>query len=371
MAERRRSSALAEDGSLLSSRAGGLSAIMGMVNESSYGLRGQGPVRQLREAALTGDEQAFNAALASGAQMAEADTGVEKTLVALAVESGNVQLARRLLEAGRPVTPPKEEGSKRNDSDHPIRVAVRLNDPQMVDLLLEFGAPEWMSVFGPRGRMHLLHFAVVEGSPDVLRLLLARGVDPNLRTPVVGETALMLPCEHHEEEIVQTLVAAGGDLSLVSEEGMTALGQTLVERRTHMIPVLVKAGADPLAMVPKWNYSAWGYAIQRDTEAQALKQLCKVCAELRGPGYARSLLHWGLRNKDLEIVRMAVAAGADVNTSFGGKTVWQVLGRSKAAEPIVRELKSAKTVRRIESAFDDEPYGEPAPPKGSGGPMPL
>lgn len=368
MAERRRSSAIGENGELLiGDGLTGMAGMAGLINESFYGINKANPGDSLRRAALLGDERAFDAALSAGVTLEQGDGDFDKTLLSLAVEGGNLKLVRRLLEAGSAML----RARKPDESSHPVRVATRLNDPAMVALLLEFGAPEWSNGnFGPRGHAHLLHWAVIDGSPDVVRLLLDRGTDPNVRTEESGETALMLPCEEHVEEIVSMLVAAGADVKLVAADGMTALAQALIDRRSHMIPLLVAAGADPLDQIPKFQHSAFAHLIQKDENPEALLQLCKACPQLLGPGYRRSVLFWGLKNKHAEIVRMAVAAGADLKDTYGGKTVWQTLGKSKAAEPILRELRAAKTQRRIESAFD-EPSEGPTPPKGSGGPTPL
>jgi hypothetical protein len=62
------------------------------------------------------------------------------------------------------------------------------------------------------------------GSPEIVRLLLERGGDPNARSGT-GWTPLMRACNASCTESARLLLAAGADLSVVNNEGYNAYGR--------------------------------------------------------------------------------------------------------------------------------------------------
>jgi len=98
-----------------------------------------------------------------------------------------------------------------------------------------------------------LYNACFAGQPEVVRLLLARGADPNkrltYRSPVdgrieVGVVALMLA---GSAPIVEMLLGAGADPKAKMEDGRTVLMRLIGVAPSDVIRRLIDAGADPAA----------------------------------------------------------------------------------------------------------------------------
>jgi ankyrin repeat protein len=83
----------------------------------------------------------------------------------------------------------------------------------MVELLINAGADA--KATGPNGETMLM-FAARNGNPEVIRLLVAAGVDINAREPLRGTTALMWAAEERHPEAVRALLDAGADHSVKS-----------------------------------------------------------------------------------------------------------------------------------------------------------
>src|SRR5262249_9556150 len=120
----------------------------------------------------------------------------------------------------------------------PLSVAMAYRHTGAALALIERGAD---IAVRDRGGNTMLHLAAQVGAKDVVRALLARGADPDARTPKamaaegargggggrgapIGEqTPLMLAARSDHEEVMRALVAAGADPSLRAQDGTTLL----------------------------------------------------------------------------------------------------------------------------------------------------
>lgn len=85
------------------------------------------------------------------------------------------------------------------------------------------------------------------GPPEMVRLLLDHGADPNLGD-AHGFRALYYASKGGSAEIVRMLIGAGADLEAKGNDyGATALMVAARWKRLHVVEVLLKAGANPLA----------------------------------------------------------------------------------------------------------------------------
>jgi cytohesin len=91
--------------------------------------------------------------------------------------------------------------------------------PEVIRLLLAAGADPNAVDF--EGATPLMYAAKVE-RPEVLRALLAAGADPDAQD-AQGRTALMYAADHCQTESVRLLVQAGADVMLKDSNGYTAL----------------------------------------------------------------------------------------------------------------------------------------------------
>ena len=126
--------------------------------------------------------------------------------------------------------------------------AVRANHADAVAALLGAGAdPNAWDTDAPAGPVLL---DAVAGPDDrLVRLLLARGADPNERDGQ-GVTALMVAASSADPACVCALIRHGAEVNAKTEGGDTAWGYAASEGRTDNIAVLAQAGAARPAGLP-------------------------------------------------------------------------------------------------------------------------
>ena len=88
----------------------------------------------------------------------------------------------------------------------------------------------------------MLTTAVIEGQCGVVRLLLARGADPNLALDDGGETPLFLA---DDPRIIDLLAAHGADVDDAGEGGETALMEKARACDLDAVRALLRNGAEP------------------------------------------------------------------------------------------------------------------------------
>lgn len=138
------------------------------------------------------------------------------TVLDIAVDRGDIQMAKLLLS----------EGAKPNIADDgnytPLHSAIINRNLEMVELLLNYGASvELKDGLGTTALM----LAVKFGEPEILKAILKK--NPNLEAADnFGRTALFMAATNFndtpvEEDIIKTLVKAGADKSTKNEDGNT------------------------------------------------------------------------------------------------------------------------------------------------------
>lgn len=118
--------------------------------------------------------------------------------------------------------------------------AVERGDVEMVRLLLEAGAaPDLKSGgFTPLGRAALL------GHARIVRLLLRAGANPDLKSND-GNTPLTAAAGQNRVEALRALLTARPDPSLFNLEGRTALSVAALEGFDEAVRVLLEGGVSP------------------------------------------------------------------------------------------------------------------------------
>jgi hypothetical protein len=91
-----------------------------------------------------------------------------------------------------------------------------------------------------------LMIAAAERHLDTVNVLLDAKADPNQRN-AYGRTALMFASRYGKVKIVERLLAAGADPNIVPTDatGITALGAAAIEGHVAVIQLLLDKGADP------------------------------------------------------------------------------------------------------------------------------
>jgi ankyrin repeat protein len=278
-------------------------------------------------------------------------SGLPRAL-AEAVQYGNTQVAKALLDAGAP-TDFQFTHFGGNFPDHawnsgtPLMVAIYRsgNSTALVDLLLEAGAE--VNVASKETGLTPLHFAARSipsdpaAAPRWIERMIDAGADPNALSTGGLEQAprpfnhalspLQLAVIHESWESARTLIRRGADLK---QPGLfdPLHAEELNDRSLAQIRFLLENGAD--ANQPR----LLGQLIDRGPDAIPLIQLllesgCDPnAADPSGIPPIMRVFYWDLKNvenanerlakhhKQVELIQLLLKHGADPNTSYGTYT---------------------------------------------------
>lgn len=134
-----------------------------------------------------------------------------------------------------------------------------------VKLLLEHGA-EARPAQGVIFDASPVVMAAMAGDCDSLRLLLAKGADPNRRMNLIGSfpiSPLFAAIGFGEPSTVEALLEGGASLRERDADNMTALDWAVLAHHTDEVKALIKAGADVNA-VDRYGYTPLLYAATVD-----------------------------------------------------------------------------------------------------------
>ena len=234
----------------------------------------QAATSEVADAAMRGDREAVRAALARKADVNAAQVD-GTTALHWAVERDDVELAELLLTAG-------------------ARVSARTREGVMP-----------------------LQLAAINGSAPMLGRLIKSGADPNAPLTPGGDTALMLAARTGKTDAVRLLIEARADVNVKEHwGGTTALMWAVAEGHGGAARLLIAAGADVNAR-SHYVAAANGRGFEGRTPAASRTEE-KV--EEFASGWLTPLM-FAARDGSVELTRILVDAGADVNAVAGdGKT---------------------------------------------------
>ena len=204
-----------------------------------------------------------------------------------------------------------------------FRSACWKGDLAEVTRLLDQGAP--LEGRDNQGRSGL--FLACHGSPDIVKLLLARGA--KIDSPAFnGDTTIGRACEYGDLGSAQLLLAAGAgaDISKPNKFGHTPLMLAAREGRDPLVSLLIALHVD-VNFEGKTD-SALYFAVGRD-HLSTVKLLLDAGARTTRPAAppttdrtSRPLLALAAWRDDLELIDVLLAHGADINSrGDDGKSV--------------------------------------------------
>jgi ankyrin repeat protein len=166
----------------------------------------------------------------------DSKNGSESEALRTAIRSGNKEIVQLLINAGAPINP------SLTALWSPLADAAFAKHFDIMKLLLQSGA----KVDAPDHRGVPLLVGTGFFDPTVTSILLEAGSDPNAADRE-GETALMKASGHGVKESVKVLIEHHADVNRKDIKGWTALMHAAAGHLSDAIPLLLENGADPNA----------------------------------------------------------------------------------------------------------------------------
>lgn len=260
----------------------------------------------LELAAAEGRLDIVNLLLAGGA---DPRAKGNETLLLRAMDPKNIQILKRLVEAGAWIKKPKDA----TDWDGLVAQAVFRGNSEAVAYLLEHGAdPNDVRL---SDNSTALELAAAQGNVQVLRMLLDAGADINHRD-WHGVSALMEACCYGNEAAAELLASRGADSSFVSGGDQTAEGCAKQYRgeegkRLRIACAKKQSLAAPIVGEEPWkDENLFGaVSVGRNSVLEAALAAGKD-PNTTNPFYG-SLLNWAAHNGRLDTVILLLTHGAD------------------------------------------------------------
>ena len=201
-----------------------------------------------------------------------------------------------------------------SDGSTALHWAVERDDVEMVDLLLRAGASVTART---REGVTPLQLAATNGSAPIIDRLQKAGADPNAPLTPAGDTALMLAARTGKADAIRVLLEGGAGVNATETwGGTTALMWAVSEGHAAAAKLLIAAGADVNAR-SHYVAAANGRGFEGRTP---LANAADVKAAEFASGWLTPLM-LAAREGNVELTRLLVGAGADVNAAAGdGKT---------------------------------------------------
>jgi len=217
-----------------------------------------------------GNMEASNRLLELGANTELANEYGRTPLLNVARESGNVDMARLLVQHGADVNALDifddspivlaawrgfaaivnlllDEGADVPADGHSGRQLVRYSAERGLDRLMKVLVDRGADLTVPNGMGgNLLHAAAIGGSPDIVSLLLDRGL-PAKQPDIYGWTPLHYTAGKGRPEATGVLVDRGVDVNVRTLSGLTPFNLAESYHRTNVIELLRTHGADTSA----------------------------------------------------------------------------------------------------------------------------
>lgn len=238
-----------------------------------------------------------------------------------AASNGDTELAQMLIVAGANL-----KASTRLGNYTPLFMAAKNGHPAIVDALLKAGADA--KTAGTTGLTALM-MGALSGDVETVRLLLAKGADPNAKEIERGQTALAYAAAFNRADAINVLVKGGAKVDLPSKLITPAAPiKRLFDIQNQQ--AAAAAGA-PRAAAPA--------AAPRDSAAAAIA--AGADGEAKGGGNPKGLLTplmYAARQGQLEAAKALLDNGATINAVNGDNSTALFLATINAHFDIAKFL---------------------------------
>ena len=264
----------------------------------------------------------------------------------LAIEKRDVGMVEKLLADGSPVNC--------QDNSRPgwtlLHEAASGDKSDIVKILLKYqadvSARDWAG-------MTPLHRAAERGGRETISLLIASGADVNA-LGLSGSTPLFRAVESDNLEAARLLIQNKALVNLAAGTSRTPLYQAAIRGKTHIVRLLIENGADPAYKENEKKIILHqvidGYEFfdlkKLNNESDRIEILRLLLPQLESINSidqdGNTALHLAAKRGNLEIARLLVTAGADVNA-------------------VNQNTESGATKERFKEPLKPSEYGEQTP----------
>ncbi|XP_076279889.1 uncharacterized protein LOC143208872 [Lasioglossum baleicum] len=221
------------------------------------------------------------------------------SLLQRAVNEKQVQMAKLLINYGANVNVKNIRG------ETPIVNAIQNRDTKMIELLLTNGADI-------KADPELVCNAVSYGNLELVEDLLKNGADVNMLNGNLyfRHSLLHMAVNGEQEQMAKLLINYGANVNVKDTREKTPILNAILMRDTKMVELLLTNGAD-IKEDPELVCTA-----VRCGNLEIVEDLLKNGADINAVGdiYFRfSLLHYAVREKQVQMVELLINYGANVN----------------------------------------------------------
>ncbi|NXI54378.1 ANKE1 protein, partial [Chloroceryle aenea] len=193
---------------------------------------------------------------------------------------------------------------------------VHQKDKKQIKKLVLNGFPNLINTTEPMEGFSALHLACMKNDDDMCSFLLEQGAHPDVQDKM-GRTPAMRAAELGHELVLDLLVKANADMTVVDNEGKGVLFYCILptRRHYHCTQIALDYGAD----VNNCTADGKPVFLQACEQAHNLKEICLNFLErganpnARNPATGRTALMEAAREGILELVRGLLERGVEVN----------------------------------------------------------
>jgi uncharacterized protein len=255
----------------------------------------------------------------------------------------------------------------RGDTSARLLQAVKGNNLEDVKFLLDHKINP--NVRDEATGLTALMLAACHAQPEIVKALLDAGADPLTVDSNTGATALHKACQGGNVECARLLLDAGSFVDAVTPTmGHTPVMDALWYKAPEVVDLLVERGAN-LNLDTHYGFTMWDHLkFELDVNVKGRDIMEHIAATLEGARDAKvaEIAQQPVMNAtekgDLEGVKQAIAAGADVNAVYphvdtfsDGHTPLLVAARDNHAEIVQELLANGAKVRVLDWVFKGSP----------------
>jgi uncharacterized protein len=255
----------------------------------------------------------------------------------------------------------------RGDTSARLLQAVKGNNLEDVQYLLDHKISP--NVRDEATGLTALMLAACHAQPKIVKALLAAGADPLTVDSNTGATALHKACQGGNVECALLLLEAGAFVDAVTPTmGHTPIMDALWYKAPEVVDLLVAHGAN-LNLSTHYGFTMWDHLkFEMDVNVKGRDVMEHIASTLEGARdtkqaeIAKQPVMQATEQGDLEGVKQAIAAGADVNALYphvntfsDGHTPLLVAARDNHAEIVKELLANGAQVRVTDWVFKGSP----------------